>query len=56
MMFREISTVNHENCTKHINTLCQPNAEFLRFTALGTYIYLWALNGTVQVHHVFQII
>ena len=49
MMVREISIVNCENCTKQINTLHEQSAEFLRFTAGGTYIYHWALNRTVQV-------
>jgi hypothetical protein len=37
MLYREIKAVFSEMHTKHINTLCGQNVEFLNVTVDGTY-------------------
>jgi hypothetical protein len=40
MLFRKtLFSAYHENCTKHINTLTEYNAEFFNPEAGGTYSY-----------------
>jgi hypothetical protein len=53
MMFKEIIAVYTENHTKHINTLCGPNAELVIVKECGTRSYHWHkswLYGTVFVY------
>jgi len=45
MLYREIIAVCSQIHTKHINTLCGENTEFLNVTASGTYNDHWALKG-----------
>ena len=45
MLYREIIAVCSQIHTKHINTLCGQNTEFLNGTAGGTYSDQWALGG-----------
>ena len=45
MLYREIIAVCSEINTKHINTLCGQNAEFMNVTAGGTYSDHWTLEG-----------
>jgi hypothetical protein len=45
MLFREIIAVCSEIHTKHINTLCGQNVEFVNVITDGTYSDHWALNG-----------
>jgi len=45
MLYREIIAVCSQIHTKHINTLCGQNAEFLSVKPGGTYCNHWALKG-----------
>jgi hypothetical protein len=45
MLYREIIAVCSEIHTKHINTLCGQNAEFVNVKPGGTYSNHWALEG-----------
>jgi len=45
MLYREITAVCSEIRTKHINTLCGQNVEFLHVRTGGTYTNQWALKG-----------
>jgi hypothetical protein len=45
MLYREIIAVCSEIHTKHINTLCGKNVEFLNVKPGGTYSDQWALKG-----------
>jgi hypothetical protein len=45
MLRREIIAVCSEIHTKHINTLCGQNVEFLNVKPGGTYSDHWALEG-----------
>jgi hypothetical protein len=45
MLYREIIAVCSEIHTKHINTLCGQNVEFVNFKPGGTYSKQWALKG-----------
>jgi hypothetical protein len=45
MLYREIIAVCPEIHTKHINTLCGQNVEFLNVKPGGTYSNHWALKG-----------
>ena len=45
MLYREIIAVCSQIHTKHINTLCGQNTEFLYVKAVGTYSKSYALNG-----------
>ena len=45
MLYREIIAVCSEIHTKHINTQCGQNTEFLNGTAGVTYSDHWALGG-----------
>jgi hypothetical protein len=45
MLFMEIIAVYSQIHTKHINTLCGQNVEFLNVTADGTYSDHWVLKG-----------
>jgi len=44
-LYREIIAVGSQINTKHINTLCGQNTEFLNVKAGGTYSDQWALGG-----------
>ena len=45
MLYREIIAVCSQIHTKHINTLCGQNVEFLNVKSGGTYSDHWALKG-----------
>jgi hypothetical protein len=45
MLYREINAVCSEIHTKHTNTLCGQNVEFLNVKPGGTYSDYWALKG-----------
>jgi hypothetical protein len=45
MLYSEIIAVCSQIHTKHINTLCGQNVEFLNVKLGGTYIDHWALDG-----------
>ena len=45
MLYKEIITVFSQIHTKHINTLCGQNTEFLNVKAGGTYSDHWDLEG-----------
>jgi len=45
MLYIEIIAVCSEIHTKHINTLCGQNVEWLKVKPGGTYSDRWALNG-----------
>jgi hypothetical protein len=53
MLFRETVAVYCENHTKHTNTLCGQNAEFLCVKASGTYGNHWTLKGSSKVILIF---
>jgi hypothetical protein len=44
MLYREIIAVCSETHTKHINTLCGQNVEFVYVKPGGTYSKNWALK------------
>jgi hypothetical protein len=46
MLYREIIAVCSEIHTKHINTLCGQNVEFVNVKPGGTYSNHWALKGS----------
>jgi hypothetical protein len=45
MLFKEIIAVYSENHTKHLNTLCEQNAELFSVKVGGKYRYHCALKG-----------
>jgi hypothetical protein len=45
MLYREIIAVCSEIHTKHINTLCGQNVEFVNVKPGGTYSNYWASEG-----------
>jgi hypothetical protein len=45
MLYREIIAVCSESHTKHVNTLCGQNVEFVNVKPGGTYSSHWALEG-----------
>jgi hypothetical protein len=45
MLYREIIAICSEIHTKHINTLCGQNVEFVDVKPSGTYSNHWALEG-----------
>jgi hypothetical protein len=45
MLYREIIAVCSEIQTKHINTLCGQNVEFVNAKPGGTYGNHWAFEG-----------
>ena len=47
MLYREIIAVCSQIHTKHINTLCGQNVEFVNVKPRGTYSNQWALKGYV---------
>jgi len=47
MLYREIIAVCYEIHSKHINTLCGQNVEFLSVKPGGTYSDYWALKGFI---------
>jgi hypothetical protein len=51
MLYREIITVCSEIHTKHINTLCEQNVEFVNVKLDGIYNNHWALNVSVLSEH-----
>ena len=56
MLYREIIAVSSQIHTKHINTLCGQNVEFVNVKPGGTYSYHWALKGHIRVDGILQII
>jgi hypothetical protein len=44
MLYIEIIAVSSQIHTKHINTLCGQNVEFVNGIAVGTYSDHWALG------------
>jgi hypothetical protein len=48
MLYREIIAVCSEIHTKHTNTLCGQNVEFVNVKPGGTYSNHWALKGSFQ--------
>jgi hypothetical protein len=44
MLYREVMAVCSEIHTKHINTLCGQNVEFVNVKPGGTYSNHWALE------------
>ena len=48
MLYTEIITVCSEIHTKHINTLCGQNVEFVNVKTGGTYRNHWALKGKIS--------
>jgi hypothetical protein len=55
MLYREIIAVCSEIRTKHINTVCGQNVEFMNVKPDGTYSNHWDLKG-YSVHHMWTII
>jgi hypothetical protein len=49
MLYREIIAVCSEIHTKHINTLCGQNVEFVNAKPGGTYSDRWGWNGKSHV-------
>jgi hypothetical protein len=47
MLYSEIIAVCSEIHTKHINTLCGQNVEFMNVKHGGTYSNHWALKGFI---------
>ena len=47
MLYREIIAVCVQIHTKHINTLCGQNVEFVNIKPDGTYSDHWALEGWI---------
>jgi len=47
MLYREIIAVCSEIHTKHINTVCGQNVEFVSLKPGGTYSDHWALEGYI---------
>ena len=45
MLYREIFAICSEIRTKHMNTLCGQNTEFLYATAVCAYSDHWVLDG-----------
>jgi hypothetical protein len=45
MLYREIIAVGSEIDTKHINTLCGQNVEFVNVKPGGTYSNHWTVEG-----------
>jgi hypothetical protein len=56
MLYREIIAVCSEIHTKHINTLCGQNVEFVNVKPGGTYSNRWALNGQPFVANLFPLL
>jgi hypothetical protein len=50
MLYREIIAVCSQIHTKHINTLCGQNVEFLSVKPGGTYSDHWALKVYYTLH------
>ena len=48
MLYREIIAVCSQIHTKHINTLCGQNVEYLIVKLSGMYSYHWALKGVIK--------
>jgi hypothetical protein len=48
MLYREIIVVCSEIHTKHINTLCGQNVEFVNVKPGGTYSNHWAFKGLIM--------
>ena len=48
-LYTEITAVCSQIHTKHINTLCGQNTQFLNVTAGGTHSDHWALEGEMSV-------
>jgi hypothetical protein len=47
MLYREIITVCSQLHTKHINTVCGQNVEFVNIKPGGTYSDHWVLKGNI---------
>jgi hypothetical protein len=50
MLYREITAVCSEINTKHTNTLCGKNVEFVTIKPGGTYSNQWALMASKAVY------
>jgi len=46
-MYREIIAIYSQIDTKHVNTLCGQNVEFVNVKPGGTYSNHWALKGQI---------
>jgi hypothetical protein len=55
MLYREIIAVCSQIHTKHINTLCGQNVEFLNVETAGTYGNHWTLKCKVRTYIYFEI-
>jgi hypothetical protein len=51
MLYREIIALCSQIHTKHINTLCGQEAEFVNVKPGGTYNNQWALKGLLLTHN-----
>jgi len=51
MLYREIIAVCFRIHTKHINTLCGQNVEFVNVKPGGSYSDHWALKGLLLTHN-----
>jgi hypothetical protein len=49
MLYREIIAVSSEIQTKHINTLCGQNVEFVNVKLRGKYSYHWPLKVKIEL-------
>jgi hypothetical protein len=54
MLYREIIAVCSEIHTKHINTLCGQNVEFVNVKPGGMYIYIYTHTRTHTHTHTFS--
>jgi hypothetical protein len=51
MLYREIIAVCSEIHTKHINTLCGQNVEFVNVKSGGTYSNYWKIQSVPRSKH-----
>jgi hypothetical protein len=49
-LFKEISAVYSENCTKQKNTLCEQNAELVTVKVSGVCSYRYVWKGYLRFH------
>jgi hypothetical protein len=55
MLYSEIIAVCSEIHTKHINTLCGQNVEFVNVKSGGTHSNRWALEGSYLAGTVYYL-
>jgi hypothetical protein len=53
MLYREIIALCPELHTRHINTVCVQNVEFVNVRRGGTYSIHWALEGEISITDLF---